>query len=77
MTPSAIPVKRGPCISWAITLEALEAASPTIVGNAAYDALIARCAIKAGATVLLTWNVKHFMRLGSEVARLVKTPAEL
>ena len=58
-------------------ISTLEDASPTIVGNAAYDALIARCAIKAGATVLLTWNVKHFMRLGSEVARLVKTPAEL
>ena len=46
----------------------LETASPTIVGNAAYDALIARCAIKAGANVLLTWNVKHFMRLGSHSA---------
>lgn len=55
----------------------LETNSPAIVGNAAYDALIARCAIKAGATVLLTWNVKHFMRLGPEVARIVKTPAEI
>jgi len=55
----------------------LEAASPTIVGNAAYDALIARCAIKAGATVLLTWNVQHFVRLGPDVACLVKTPAQL
>jgi len=55
----------------------LEAVSPTIVGNTAYDALIARCATKAGAAILVTWNVQHFMRLGAEVARLVKTPAEL
>jgi predicted nucleic acid-binding protein len=55
----------------------LEAVSPTIVGNTAYDALIARCATKAGAAILLTWNVQHFTKLGPEVARLVKTPAEL
>ena len=55
----------------------LEGASPTIVGNTVYDALIARCAIKAEAAVLLTWNVQHFMRLGPDVSRLVKTPAEL
>lgn len=55
----------------------LETASSTIVGNTAYDALIARCAIKAAAAVLLTWNVRHFVRLGPEVARLVKTPLEL
>jgi predicted nucleic acid-binding protein len=55
----------------------LETASPAIVGNTAYDALIARCAIKAGAAVLLTWNVQHFVRLGANVARIVKTPVEL
>lgn len=55
----------------------LETASPTIVGNAVYDALIARCAIKAGAVALLTWNVQHFVRLGPDVARLIKTPAEI
>ena len=55
----------------------LEAASPAIVGNTVYDALIARCAMKAGAKVLLTWNVHHFMRLGPDVARIVKTPAEI
>jgi predicted nucleic acid-binding protein len=55
----------------------LETASPTIVGNAAYDALIARCAIKAGAVALFTWNVQHFARLGPDVARLIKTPAEI
>jgi predicted nucleic acid-binding protein len=55
----------------------LETASPAIVGNTAYDALIARCALKVGAAVLLTWNVRHFVRLGSDVARIVKTPVEL
>jgi predicted nucleic acid-binding protein len=29
-------------------------------GGQVYDALIAWCAVEAGATVLLTWNRKHF-----------------
>jgi predicted nucleic acid-binding protein len=53
------------------------ASSETVVGAAAYDALIAHCALKAGAEVLLTWNVRDFTRLGPSVARLVKTPLEL
>jgi predicted nucleic acid-binding protein len=58
-------------------VSALESVSQTIVGGAAYDALIARCAIKAGAKALLTWNVRHFIRFGSEIAQLVKTPLEM
>ena len=59
-------------------LAALQAAaSQAVVGNTAYDAMIARCAVKAEAAVLLTWNVKHFMRLGADVARIVKTPVEV
>jgi len=53
------------------------ASSGGIVGAAAYDALIAHCAVKAGAEHLLTWNVRDFMRFGPAIARLVKTPAEL
>ena len=53
------------------------ASSGTIVGAAAYDALIAHCALKAEADILLTWNVRDFTRLGSAVAQLVKTPLEL
>jgi hypothetical protein len=34
--------------------------------------LIARCAVKAGAATLLTWNVRHFVRLGQDIARIVK-----
>ena len=59
-------------------VSALERASATaVVGSAAYDALIGACAVKAGAEVLLTWNVNDFLRLGSEVARLVRTPLEV
>jgi predicted nucleic acid-binding protein len=47
------------------------------VGAATYDALIAHCALKAGADVLLTWNVRDFTRLGPAVAQLVKTPLEM
>jgi predicted nucleic acid-binding protein len=41
-------------------------ASRGIGGGRAYDALIAACAAEAGATVLLTWNVKHFAPISSE-----------
>lgn len=53
------------------------ASSGAIVGAAAYDALIAHCALKAKVDVLLTWNLRDFRRLGPAVARLVKTPSEL
>lgn len=45
-----------------------------IVGGAGYDALIAACASKADADVVYTWNTAHFMLLGDEVARKVRTP---
>jgi predicted nucleic acid-binding protein len=53
------------------------ASSGTIVAATAYDALIGHSALKAGADVLLTWNVRDFTRLGPAVAQLVKTPLEL
>jgi predicted nucleic acid-binding protein len=59
-------------------VSALElASSRAVVGAAIYDALVARCALKAGADVLLTWNVRDFTRFGSAIARLVKTPLDL
>jgi predicted nucleic acid-binding protein len=58
-------------------VSALESVSGTIIGGAAYDALIAKCAVKAGAEVLLTWNKPDFTRFGAEIAQLVKTPLEL
>jgi predicted nucleic acid-binding protein len=53
------------------------ASSQAVVGNTAYDALIASCAIKAGATILLTWNTRHFSRLGDDISRIIKTPLDL
>jgi predicted nucleic acid-binding protein len=50
------------------------ASSGSIVGAAAYDALIGHCALRAGAGILLTWNVRDFTRLGPAIARIVKTP---
>jgi predicted nucleic acid-binding protein len=58
-------------------VSALQAVSGTIVGGAAYDALIAQCAIKAQADVLLTWNTRDFTRFGANVAQLVKTPLDV
>src|SRR5256885_924105 len=46
---------------------AIEAVAATIVGGAVYDALIARCAVKAKADVLLTWNQRDFLGLGHEI----------
>lgn len=56
---------------------AIEAVSATIVGGAVYDALIAHCAAKAGAEILLTWNMRDFTRFGPDIARLVKTPLDV
>lgn len=51
------------------------AAAAGISGGTIYDALIARCALKAKAQVLYTWNTKHFSRLGPEIAKRVREPA--
>lgn len=54
---------------------ALEASAANgIVGGGIYDALVAHCAVKAGAEAIYTWNVKHFKRLGAEIAKRVTTP---
>ena len=45
-----------------------------IVGGGIYDALLAKCALKANASVIYTWDLEHFRRLGSDVARRVRTP---
>jgi len=51
-----------------------EAAALGVVGGTSYDALIAACALKAKADVLYTWNTGHFVLLGDEIARKVRTP---
>ena len=45
-----------------------------ITGGTIYDGLMAACAVKAKVDVLYTWNIGHFMLLGDEVARNVRTP---
>ena len=64
-----------------ITLDELEyfkvledAASAGISGGAAYDAIIAHCALRAKAKTIYTWNVRHFNRLGERVASRVRQP---
>jgi predicted nucleic acid-binding protein len=51
-----------------------EAAANRISGGAIYDALIARCAIQAGAEQIFTWNIRHYQLLGAEVSRRIKSP---
>lgn len=45
-----------------------------IRGAAVYDSLHARCAVKAGVGVLYTWNIRDFVRLGPDVAGIVRRP---
>jgi hypothetical protein len=45
-----------------------------VVGGLTYDALLARCALKARVETIYTWNVGHFQQLGSKVAGLIRTP---
>lgn len=51
-----------------------DAAAANIVGGTCYDALIAQCALKAGAETIYTWNVKYFKHLGADVASRVRVP---
>jgi predicted nucleic acid-binding protein len=51
-----------------------QASAAGVMGGGIYDAILARCAVKANAEAIYTWNVKHFKRLGADVASRVKTP---
>ena len=50
------------------------AAARGVVGGTVYDLLVAHCALKARASTIYTWNLRHFQQLGPEIARLLKTP---
>lgn len=50
-----------------------DAARDGIVGATIYDALLARCAMKAQADIVYTWNLKHFAQF-PEVRSRVRTP---
>lgn len=51
-----------------------DAAKQNVVGGMLYDLLGAHCALKSGASSILTWNVKHFSRLGPHIAKLSHHP---
>lgn len=51
-----------------------EAAEAGITGGTIYDALIARCALKAKAAAVYTWNAKHFAQLGPAIAQRLRMP---
>ena len=56
-------------------VEALEtSAALGIVGGSIYDALLAHCAIKAGATTIYSWNAKNHAQCGSLVTQRLQTP---
>ncbi len=46
----------------------------TSLAGPSYDALIARCALKAGADEIFTWSIRHYQLFGPEVAKRLKTP---
>jgi predicted nucleic acid-binding protein len=45
-----------------------------IIGGAIYDAMLAHCAIKSKAQTIYTWNTRHYMLCGREVAGRLRTP---
>ena len=45
-----------------------------VVSGAIYDALIARCALKAKAQTIYTWNIRHFRQFGPEVEKKLRVP---
>jgi predicted nucleic acid-binding protein len=50
------------------------AADESILGGTIYDALLAKCALKANCEIIYTWNTGDFSRLGPEVAKRMRTP---
>ena len=52
----------------------MNAAEMGVTGGRIYDALLARCALKARAEVIYTWDLTHYLQLGDDVAQRVRTP---
>jgi len=50
------------------------AISQGVAGGTIYDALIARCAMKAKVDAVYTWNARHFERFGAAIAERLKMP---
>ena len=56
------------CLTAADTWRALQRAEGLgVAGGQTYDALIAACAEKSGASTLLTWNVRHLARFADHL----------
>jgi predicted nucleic acid-binding protein len=51
-----------------------DAAAEGIVGGTIYDALLCRCAVKAEAELIYTWNVRHFQQFSEDIAKRLRTP---
>ena len=51
-----------------------DAAAAGIVGGSVYDSLLGRCALKAGAEFIYTWNVKHFQQFSPDITKRLRTP---
>lgn len=45
-----------------------------VTGGAIYDGLLARCALKAKAEFIYTWNVRHYQQLGLDVEKKLRMP---
>jgi hypothetical protein len=50
------------------------AAELGIVGGGIYDAVLAHCAIKAGAEAVHSWNTRHYALCGPEVTSRLRRP---
>jgi len=51
-----------------------DAAEAGVIGGTIYDALIARCALKAKADTLYSWNTRHFEQFDSAIVKRLRTP---
>ena len=55
--------------------DALESfAALGVAGGAIYDALLAACAVKAKASTLYTWNLRHYQQFGPDITKRLRTP---
>jgi predicted nucleic acid-binding protein len=50
-----------------------DAAEASIIGGTIYDALIARCALKAKVEAIYTWNTRHFQQFGAAIVKRLRT----
>jgi predicted nucleic acid-binding protein len=51
-----------------------ETAAAGFTSGRVYDALLLRCAAKAKAQTIYTWNLRHFQAIAPERAARIRTP---